>query len=132
MAAAVADFKPATYEASKIKKTESDHDLSLPLERTTDILAELGRQKQPLQILVGFALETNDGQSNAIDKLKRKNLDLIVLNNPKEEGAGFGKGTNRVDIISASGEIEALPIMSKREVAQRILDRVLHLTTASA
>ena len=103
MAAAVADFTPQNVQTSKIKKTKVDGDLSIQLERTTDILASLGNQKADGQILVGFALETDDGIENSRDKLSRKNLDMIVLNNPSEEGAGFGTTTNRVDIISASG-----------------------------
>lgn len=122
MAAAVADYTPAQTAPGKIKK--SDDDLSISLKRTTDILAGLGNQKQDGQILVGFALETDDLRANALRKLKKKNLDWIVLNSPTEEGAGFGTSTNKVTLFSASGEEKILPLMSKRKVAEAILDQL--------
>ncbi|NND72123.1 MAG: bifunctional phosphopantothenoylcysteine decarboxylase/phosphopantothenate--cysteine ligase CoaBC [Rhodothermales bacterium] len=127
MAAAVADFKPESVHDSKIKKSSVDGDLSLRLQRTTDILATLGANKHDGQILIGFALETDDGIQNATGKLERKKLDLIVLNNPSEEGAGFGTTTNRVDIISPDGDVEKLPVLDKQQVARRILERVVDL-----
>lgn len=122
MAAAVADFTPETTSASKLKKTGDA--MTLRLRPTPDILAALGREKRPGQTLVGFALETDDGLANARRKLEKKNLDWIVLNDPKEEGAGFGVGTNRVTLLHRSGRMEALPLMPKRAVAEAILDRV--------
>ncbi len=122
MVAAVADFTPVRTSSSKIKKDRSG--MSLVLEPTIDILATLGEQKSPGQTLIGFALETEEGISNARAKLEAKNLDWIVLNNPNEEGAGFGPGTNRVTILGRDGTEEPLPLMEKREVAEAILERV--------
>jgi len=121
-AAAVADFTPETTSTSKIKK--SGDAMTLHLRATPDILAVLGREKRPGQVLVGFALETDDGPANARRKLEKKNLDWIVLNNPTEEGAGFGPGTNRVTLIHRSEEAEQLPLMPKRDVAEALLDRI--------
>ncbi len=121
-AAAVADFAPAEPSASKVSK--SDGGLTLPLKRTPDILLELGSKKRDGQILVGFALETDDGEARARTKLARKNLDWIVLNDPNEAGAGFGPGTNRVTVIGLDGSVLPLPVLPKPEVAARILDVV--------
>ena len=123
MAAAVADYAPA--ETSSTKRKKDDEDLVLHLRRTPDILKALGAHRRPGQVLVGFALETNDGLENARRKLEDKNLDWIVLNNPTEEGAGFGPATNRVTILSREGTSEELPLMPKSEVAETLLDRVL-------
>ena len=123
MAAAVADYAPA--ETSSTKRKKDDEDLVLHLRRTPDILKALGAHKRPGQVLVGFALETNDGLDNARRKLEDKNLDWIVLNNPMEEGAGFGPATNRVTILSREGTSEELPLMPKSAVAETLLDRVL-------
>jgi len=123
MAAAVADYAPA--ETAPTKRKKDDEDLVLHLRRTPDILKALGAHKRPGQVLVGFALETNDGLENARRKLEDKNLDWIVLNNPMEEGAGFGPATNRVTILSREGTSEELPLMPKSEVAETLLDRVL-------
>ena len=123
MAAAVADYTPA--ETSPTKRKKDEHDLVLHLRRTPDILKTLGESKRPEQVLVGFALETNDGLQNARRKLEDKNLDWIVLNNPTEEGAGFGPSTNRVTLLSRTGDTEDLPLMSKSDVADALLDRVL-------
>lgn len=122
MAAAVADYTPAKPSSGKIKKKEGD--LSLALKRTTDILATLGQSKRDRQVLVGFALETDNLLANARQKLQKKNLDWIVLNSPNEEGEGFGTATNKVTLISADGKTEALPLLSKRETAEAILDRI--------
>ncbi len=127
-AAAVADYAPAEISPAKIKKKESE--MVLTLKQTPDVLRSLGKQKKPGQILVGFALETNDGMSNAQRKLESKNLDWIVLNNPLEPGAGFGTKTNRVTLISRSGKVEELPLMSKQDVARAILERVLTASTS--
>ena len=129
MAAAVADYTPATVAQGKIKK--QDGNLALPLRRTPDILATLGQQKQAHQTLVGFALETDDGLANARRKLDKKNLDWIVLNNPKEAGAGFGTTTNRVTLLRRDGTAEELPLMPKSDVAEAILARVLGETERS-
>ena len=120
MSAAVADFTPATPPKSKIKKESASPDLNLT--PTADILAGLGKAKHDSQLLVGFALETDDGLVNARSKLKRKNLDWIVLNNPNEAGAGFGTGTNHVTLLSADGHEIALPLMPKTDVAEAILE----------
>jgi phosphopantothenoylcysteine decarboxylase/phosphopantothenate--cysteine ligase len=122
MAAAVADYTPARASKVKIKKNEGD--LNLALHRTTDILAELGQSKKIGQVLVGFALETDDQLANARLKLKKKNLDWVVLNSPNFEGEGFGTATNRVTLLSSDGREEALPLLPKLEVAEALLDRV--------
>lgn len=120
MSAAVADFTPADVSESKIKKDTATPDMRL--KATTDILAELGSRKKNGQLLVGFALETDNGLSNARGKMQRKNLDWIVLNNPKEAGAGFGTGTNRVTLLSSRETTVELPIMPKSEVAEAIVE----------
>ena len=122
MAAAVSDYAPAEAAAHKLKKTDAE--LALRLRRTPDILAELGRRKQDSQILVGFAMETEEHEENARRKLESKNLDWIVLNRLNEEGSGFETDTNRVTLIHRSGNQEDLPLMSKRSVAEAILNRI--------
>lgn len=122
MVAAVADYAAADVSTSKIKKDGSNR--SLGLKPTVDILASLGASKSPGQLLVGFALETDNLVANATEKLNRKNLDWIILNNPKEEGAGFGTGTNRVTLLSKEGKVVELPKMPKDEVAEAILELV--------
>ena len=122
MAAAVADYTPADPSASKRKKT--DEDLVLHLRRTPDILKTLGEHKSPGQVLVGFALETDDALDNARRKLEAKNLDWIAVNNPTEEGAGFGPSTNRITLLRRDGTAEDLPLLPKTEVAEALLDRV--------
>ena len=123
MAAAVADYAPANPSSTKRKK--DDHDLVLHLRRTPDILKALGENKRPDQVLVGFALETDDALENARRKLEEKNLDWITLNNPTEEGSGFGPSTNRVTLLRRGGSAEELPLMPKAEVAEALLDRVM-------
>ncbi|MGB9792412.1 MAG: bifunctional phosphopantothenoylcysteine decarboxylase/phosphopantothenate--cysteine ligase CoaBC [Thermacetogeniaceae bacterium] len=124
-AAAVADFKPAVREKEKIKK---DRDvLTVELRRTPDILQYLGENKKN-QVLVGFAAETSDLLENAREKLKQKNLDLIVANDLTEEGAGFGVDTNIVTLIFPDGRITKLPKMTKRELARVIIDEVVKIT----
>jgi phosphopantothenoylcysteine decarboxylase/phosphopantothenate--cysteine ligase len=122
--AAVSDFRPLKKDLQKVKKTEAALTLELAVNR--DILLELGRQKGN-RILVGFAAETEDAVDNAHDKLLRKNLDLIIVNNLNEPGAGFAVQTNRVSIIDCSGAVEELPLLEKEEVAHHILDRVAKL-----
>lgn len=124
MSAAVADYRPKTPSASKIKK--KDAALKIELEPTEDILAWMGANKRPDQVLVGFALETDHGETHAQDKLQRKNLDLIVLNSLQDAGAGFGHDTNKVSLITRDKKAAHLPLMSKAEAARAILD---HLET---
>lgn len=121
-AAAVADYTPAIVSDDKMKKT--DDDLVIPVERTKDILYYLGTQKKEGQFLCGFSMETKDMVGNSRKKLERKNLDMIVANNLKQEGAGFGVDTNVVTLITAEEEI-ALDVMSKEKVAEKILDEIL-------
>ncbi|MDY0102593.1 MAG: bifunctional phosphopantothenoylcysteine decarboxylase/phosphopantothenate--cysteine ligase CoaBC [Lentimicrobium sp.] len=123
MAAAVADYTIDTPAPQKIKKAGDK--LSLELIKTTDILAEMGKMKKPGQFLTGFALETENETSNAFQKLKQKNLDLIVLNSLKDKGAGFGTDTNKVTLIFKDEITLSLPLASKTEVAKRIFDAIL-------
>ena len=120
MAAAVADYTFAGSSATKLKKSQAP--VSLELIPTKDILLELGSTKRKEQILVGFALETDHELENAKQKLKRKNLDYIVLNSLQEPGAGFGHSTNKVTVIDASGAIDSGNLKTKQEVAADILD----------
>ena len=120
MCAAVADYTPKCVADQKLKK--SDDDMSIELKRTKDIAKELGATKGD-RILVGFALETNDEEANAEGKLKRKNLDFIVLNSLRDKGAGFGGDTNKITLIDANCSQEH-PLMSKREVASIIVDKI--------
>ena len=124
-AAAVADYRPAHVSSHKIKKEEAES-LQLRLEKNPDILAELGKNKGQ-RILVGFAAETDDLLKNATRKLREKNLDMIVANDVTEAGAGFDVDTNIVRFLFADGSQEALPQMSKDEVAHALLDRVKRL-----
>ena len=125
MCAAVADYTPETVSDTKLKK--GDGELFIRLRRTCDIAAELGKRKGN-RLLVGFALETNDEEAHAQSKLEKKNFDFIVLNSLRDAGAGFRGDTNKVTLIDRSGR-EELPLMSKREVAARIADRIEHLFT---
>ncbi|WP_305045746.1 bifunctional phosphopantothenoylcysteine decarboxylase/phosphopantothenate--cysteine ligase CoaBC [Geoalkalibacter sp.] len=124
-AAAVADYRPAVRAATKVKK-EGQETLSLALEKNPDILAELGRRKDH-RFLVGFAAETGDLLENARKKLRAKNLDLMVANDVTQERAGFDVDTNIVRLLGPDGAEEALPEMSKDDVARHILDRILAL-----
>ena len=121
-AAAVADYRPADVAEDKIKK--KDGDLSIPLERTLDILAALGQNKREGQFLCGFSMETRDLIENSRKKLTKKNLDMVAANNVKVEGAGFGVETNVLTLITAEGEKE-LPLMSKDAAADALLDAIL-------
>ena len=121
MAAAVADYRPAAVADNKIKK--KDGDLSLPLARTDDILGWLGEHKPAGLFVCGFSMETENLLENSAAKLKKKNLDLIVANNLKTPGAGFGTDTNVVTMISSAGA-EELPLMDKTEVGDRIADKI--------
>ena len=121
-AAAVADYRPATVSEEKVKK--SDSDLSIPLSRTDDILRYLGEHKAPGQFLCGFSMETENIIENSRKKLMSKNLDMIVANNLKEKGAGFGVDTNVVTFITPDTQTE-LGIMEKEKVAMCLLDEIL-------
>ncbi len=123
-AAAVADYRPRTVGTEKIKK--SDGDMSIALERTDDILGWLGSHRREGQILCGFSMETQNMLENSAAKLEKKHVDMIVANNLKVAGAGFGTDTNVVTLITRDGAQE-LPILSKDQVAHRILDRLLEL-----
>ena len=119
--AAVADYRPKTVASQKLKK--SDEDLSIALERTTDILKWMGEHKEN-QILVGFALETENEEENAKKKLVNKNLDFIVLNSLNDKGAGFKGKTNKVSLINHKFEVKAFELKNKAEVAQDIFNEI--------
>jgi phosphopantothenoylcysteine decarboxylase/phosphopantothenate--cysteine ligase len=121
MAAAVADYQPKRRAEQKIKKDVSGAGMTLELERTPDILSEV---KGDL-VKVGFAAETENVVANALRKLEAKKVDLFVANDVTEPGSGFAVDTNRVTLIDRTGKAEELPLMSKREVADRVLDRVV-------
>lgn len=121
LCAAVADFTPASVAEQKIKR-EGSGGLHLDLVPTHDIAKELGKCKREGQKLIGFALETNDEESHALDKLKRKNLDFIVLNSLRTPGAGFAYDTNQVTLLFANGQKKAFELKSKTEVAADIVD----------
>ncbi len=125
MAAAVADFRPAQPAGGKIKKSTGTP--ALPLEPTPDVLQETRAQRAPGLRVIGFALETDQHIDNARRKLNEKALDLIILNDATEPGAGFEVETNRVTILDRAGRQEALPLQSKQDVAEAILDRVIPL-----
>ena len=123
-AAAVADYRPASVAEDKIKKSGNNSDLSLPLARTSDILAWLGEHRVPGQFLCGFSMETKDMVENSKKKLEKKHIDLIAANNPKQAGAGFGVDTNVLTLISSDGARE-LPLLSKEEAAHALLDEIM-------
>ena len=122
MAAAPSDFRPVTVSGSKIKKSGAPE--AIALAPTPDILRDTMSARRAAAIIVGFALETDDVLANGASKLSAKGLDLIVVNDAREEGAGFEGDTNRVTFLSRDGASEPLPLLSKREVADAILDRV--------
>ncbi len=128
MTAAVADYRPSTVSDKKVKK--SDDDLQLPLSKTVDIAATLGKMKTKNQFLVGFALETNDELINAQKKLIGKNLDFIVLNSLNDKGAGFGTDTNKVTLIFNGNKSIDLPLMTKSKVASNIVESLVNLMHA--
>mgnify|MGYP001334755245 FL=1 len=124
MAAAVSDYKPIEFSEKKIKK--DNNELNIKFEKTTDILFELGQNKKN-QILVGFALENNNELSNAINKLEKKNLDLIVLNSLNDEGAGFGYDTNKITVVDCSGNVTPYKLKKKSEVADDVFKHIIEL-----
>ena len=123
-AAAVADYTPCDYSGDKIKKKEGD--LSIPLKRTTDILAWLGEHRRPGQVICGFSMETRDMVANSQAKLEKKKVDMICANNLKVSGAGFGVDTNILTVITRQGA-EELPLMGKADAAGQVLDRAMAL-----
>lgn len=130
MCSAVADYAPETTHTSKIKR-EKDEIPVIRLVKNPDIAATLGQKKHAGQVLVGFALETDNEQVNALDKLHRKNLDIVVLNSLRDAGAGFGTDTNKVTIFTAKGCQSAFPLKSKTEVAGDIIDAIIALAHES-
>lgn len=125
MAAAVADYAPVAIAKEKIKKKEDR--LVLELTKTKDILKSLGEKKKEGQVLVGFALETNDEERNAADKLQKKNADMIILNSLNDPGAGFGHDTNKITIFEKGGQQFSFDTKSKNEVAKDIVDTIIRL-----
>ena len=123
-AAAVADYTPETCADNKIKK--SDEHASLPLKRTEDILKYIGEHRKKEQIICGFSMETENMIANSRAKLSKKNLDMICANNLKDTGAGFGVDTNLLTLITSADQID-LPLMSKEDAANNILDLALKL-----
>ena len=123
-AAAVADYTPCDYSGDKIKKKEGD--LSIPLKRTTDILAWLGEHRRPGQVICGFSMETRDMVANSQAKLEKKKVDMICANNLKQSGAGFGVDTNVITIITRN-ETTELPLQTKENAANAILDAAVRL-----
>lgn len=124
-AAAVADYRPAQAADSKIKKT--DEQMTMTLDKTPDILADVSRKRFEDMLVVGFAAETDNVIEYAKSKLERKNLDLVVANDVSQQGAGFDVDTNIITIITRMGEQQEFPIMSKRDAAGRVLDAIVKL-----
>lgn len=128
LAAAVADYRPVTIAKEKIKK--NGETLHIDLVKNPDILESLGKKKSKKQILVGFALETDDELANAGKKLKNKNLDMIVLNSLRDKGAGFGYDTNKITILNKKGDKKSYSLKGKADVARDIIDEVINLIDA--
>jgi phosphopantothenoylcysteine decarboxylase/phosphopantothenate--cysteine ligase len=125
MAAAVADYSPAVVAEKKIKK--NDEGMTVELVKTKDILKSLGEKKKNNQVLVGFALETNNEKAHALEKLEKKNADMIVLNSMQDSGAGFGYDTNKITIFSKKGDEFSFETKTKEEVAKDIVDTLIRL-----
>jgi phosphopantothenoylcysteine decarboxylase/phosphopantothenate--cysteine ligase len=123
LAAAVADFTPEIIESKKIKRTGQE--IVLRLKPTKDIAGSLGKVKRENQILAGFALETDNEIENATNKLRKKNLDLIILNSLREQGAGFGFDTNKITIIDRNNIIDKFELKTKKEAAKDILEKII-------
>jgi len=130
LAAAVADYKPVHVANEKIKKSSAK--LTLDLVETPDVASTLGKHKRPDQILIGFALETTDGEQHAKEKLVKKNMDMIVLNNPREDGAGFGHDTNKVTFLFPDNKPQHFELKSKKAVAHDIVEAAFKLKHADA
>jgi len=128
MAAAVADYRPTRTHSEKIKKT--DDFLQIDLEKTTDILQTLGKNKRQHQILIGFALETEKGEIYASQKLENKGADMIILNSLKDRGAGFAVDTNKITIFEKGGKSTPYPLKTKKEVASDIADHIQKMLNA--
>lgn len=126
-AAAVADYTPAEYSDNKVKK--KDGDMAIPLKRTQDILKYLGEHRKPGQVICGFSMETQDMLENSREKLEKKNVDMICANNLKQAGAGFGVDTNVITMITKE-DITELPLLSKEQASNSILDKCLTLKKA--
>ena len=124
LSAAVADYQPAVVADQKIKKSEQS--LSIELTKTPDIAAELGKQKKNGQLVVGFALETENEIANAKKKISAKNFDMIVLNSLNDEGAGFGHNTNKISLIDRKGKITEFSLKNKKEVANDIVNAIVN------
>jgi len=125
LSAAVADFTPVTSAKKKIKKNDSS--LTITLKETFDIAGHLGKMKKRSQLIAGFALETDNELKNAVAKLRKKNLDIIVLNSLRDKGAGFGLDTNRITIIDRNNNIDKFELKSKEEAARDILDKIVSM-----
>ena len=122
LCAAVADYRPAVTLDKKIKREKSEEHPSVQLNKNPDIASILGAKKRPDQVLVGFALETDNAEFNALDKLERKNLDAIVLNSLADKGAGFATSTNKVSIFNRNGSRDDFPLKPKSDVANDVLN----------
>ena len=129
-AAAVADYKPAHIHTQKMKK--SAHEFSLQMVKNVDIAAEFGKVKREGQVSIGFALETNDEEQNALKKLYSKNLNLVVLNSVQDEGATFGYDTNKITIINRDFLFQAFPLKNKAEVAVDIVTAAIKVSRKQA
>ncbi len=123
MSAAVADYSPITIADEKIKK--QDGSINLELKKTADIIGTLGKRKKENQLLIGFALESQNEKAYALGKLEKKNADIIVLNSTKDEGATFGHNTNKVTFFDKKGNEVALPLLTKTEVATKLIDYII-------
>jgi len=130
LAAAVADYRPVVFSEVKIKKQADD--MRIELAKTIDIAAALGRDKRPGQLLIGFALETNNEENNALTKLEKKNLDFIVLNSLRDVGAGFGHDTNKITILRRDGSKTAFDLKSKKAVARDIVAEIVEAANRNA
>jgi phosphopantothenoylcysteine decarboxylase/phosphopantothenate--cysteine ligase len=123
--AAVADYRPANAANAKIKK-DGKETMTLELRKTPDILSDVSKQRSNGQLVIGFAAETNDVVNYARSKMEKKGLDMVVANDITKEGAGFDTDTNIATLLTKTGEVD-LPLMSKRELADRILDELVRL-----
>lgn len=124
-AAAVADFTPAHVATQKIKKQVGENDLNIRLTKTKDILKSLGEQKRPDQTLVGFSLETENAEENALGKLARKKADYIVMNTLQDKGAGFAHDTNKVVLYGKDGFRKAFALMEKKVLAEKLVASIM-------